>query len=230
MAAKNKPYEQFGPYILFKKLESDALSELWRAARVEDGQLGSLVALRRFTGGNRDALAASAATARNVVGNLTGTTFAKHQVIDVINGTPFIAHEYSGGRSLRHIVDRARGGNGITPNPIPIDQAIAVAEKVALSLATTADLRFGNDRLSHGALIPQFVWITDDGEIRVAGQQLGTGMIASNLRSRSRVSPSAAMSQPPTKWRRWTCFLYLKLRMTWRAIPRLRYAETAASK
>jgi len=179
MAAKNKPYEQFGPYILFKKLESDALSELWRAARVEDGQLGSLVALRRFTGGNRDALAASAATARNVVGNLTGTTFAKHQVIDVINGTPFIAHEYSGGRSLRHIVDRARGGNGITPNPIPIDQAIAVAEKVALSLATTADLRFGNDRLSHGALIPQFVWITDDGEIRVAGQQLGTGMIAS---------------------------------------------------
>ena len=179
MAAKNKPYEQFGPYILFKKLESDALSELWRAAQIENGQLGSLVALRRFTGGNREALAASAANARNIVGSLTGTTFAKHQVIDVINGTPFIAHEYSGGRSLRHIVNRARGGNGITPNPIPIDQAIVIAEKVALSLGTTADLRFGSDRLSHGALIPQFVWITDDGEIRVAGQQLGTGMIAS---------------------------------------------------
>jgi len=179
MAAKNKPYEQFGPYILFKKLESDALSELWRAAQIENGQLGSLVALRRFTGGNREALAASAANARNIVGNLTGTTFAKHQVIDVINGTPFIAHEYSGGRSLRHIVNRARGGNGITPNPIPIDQAIVIAEKVALSLATTADLRFGSERLCHGALIPQFVWITDDGEIRVAGQQLGAGMMAS---------------------------------------------------
>lgn len=179
MAAKNKPYEQFGPYILFKKLESDALTELWRAAIVENGQLGSLVALRRFIGGNRDALAASAGTAKAIVGNLTGTTFAKHQVIDVINGTTFIAHEYSGGRSLRHIVNRARGGNGITPNPIPIDQAIVLAEKVALSLATTADLRFGGDRLSHGALIPQFVWITDDGEIRVAGQQLGPGMVAS---------------------------------------------------
>jgi periplasmic protein TonB len=205
MAAKNKPYEQFGPYILFKKLEADALSELWRAARVDGGQLGMTVALRRFTGGNRDALAASAAHAKNIVSGLTGTSFAKSQVVDVINGTPFVAHEYAGGRSLRHIVDRARGGNGLTPNPIPIDQAIVIAEKVALSLATTADLRFGSDRLAHGALIPQFVWITDDGEIRVAGQQLGAGMIASlkDTRVSSEIgryfAPEYQSSGQPTK-------------------------------
>src|SRR5204862_7563690 len=81
--------------------------------------------------------------------------------------------------SLRHVVDRAHGGAGMTPNPIPIDQAVLIAEKVALSLATTADLRYGSARLSHGALIPQFVWISDEGEIRVAGQQLGKGIIAS---------------------------------------------------
>jgi TonB family protein len=205
MAAKNKPYEQFGAYILFKKLESDSLSELWRTARVEDGHLGPLVALRRFTGGNRDALAASAANAKGIVSGLSGTSFAKSQVIDVINGVTFIAHEYSGGRSLRHIVDRARGGNGITPNPIPIDQAIAVAEKVALSLATTADLRYGGDRLAHGALIPQFVWITDDGEIRVAGQQIGSGIIASlkDARVASEIgryfAPEYQSSGQPTK-------------------------------
>jgi protein TonB len=205
MAAKNKPYEQFGAYILFKKLESDSLSELWRAARVEDGHLGALVALRRFTGGNRDALAASATNAKSIVSGLSGTSFAKSQVIDVVNGVPFIAHEYSGGRSLRHIVDRARGGNGITPNPIPIDQAIAVAEKVALSLATTADLRYGGDRLAHGALIPQFVWITDDGEIRVSGQQLGAGIIASlkDARVASEIgryfAPEYQSSGQPTK-------------------------------
>src|SRR5438105_2889022 len=205
MAPKNKPYEQFGPYILFKKLESDALSELWRAARVENGQLGGLFALRRFTGGNREALAASATTAKSIATGLSGTSFAKNQTLDVINGTPFIAHEYSGGRSLRHIVDRARGGNGLTPNPIPIDQAIVIAEKVALSLATTADLRFGGDRLTHGALIPQFVWITDDGEIRVAGQQLGAGMIASlkDARVASEIgryfAPEYQSSGQPTK-------------------------------
>jgi len=179
MSAKNRPYEQFGPFILFKKLETDALGDLWRAGRVDGGQLGPIMAVRRMSGGNRAALLQSAADANQLVPLLSGTTFAKDQTIDVANGIPFVAHEYSGGRSLRHIVDRARGGAGITPNPVPLDQAIVVAEKIALSLATTADLRYLGNRLAHGALIPQFVWITDEGEIRVAGQQLGKGLVAS---------------------------------------------------
>src|SRR3954454_25136263 len=179
MSAKNRPYEQFGSFILFKKLETDALGDLWRAGRVDNGQLGPTMAVRRLLGGNRAALTATAGEAHNLVPLLAGTTFAKDQTIDVANGIPFVAHEYAGGRSLRHIVDRARGGNGVTPNPVPLDQAIVIAEKIALSLATTADLRYLGNRLAHGALIPQFVWITDEGEIRVGGQQLGKGLIAS---------------------------------------------------
>lgn len=179
MPAKNKPYEQFGPYILFKRLESDALGELWRAGRIEGTQMGPLVALRRLTGGNREALLTGIATARMVAPHLTGTSFVRNQIIDVINGIPFIAHEYANGRSLRHIVNRARGGTGVTPNPIALDQAIVIAEKIALSLATTAEMKYDGKRLAHGSLIPQFVWISDDGEIRVGGQQLGGGMVAS---------------------------------------------------
>jgi TonB family protein len=179
MSAKNRPYEQFGPFILFKKLETDALGDLWRAGRVDGGQLGPIMAVRRLSGGNRAELVQSAAEASQLVPLLSGTTFAKDQNIDVANGIPFVAHEYSGGRSLRHIVDRARGGAGVTPNPVPIDQAIVIAEKIALSLSTTGDLRYLGNRLAHGALIPQFVWITDEGEIRVAGQQLGKGLVAS---------------------------------------------------
>src|SRR5689334_671738 len=179
MPSKNRPYEQFGSFILFKRLESDALGDLWRAARIDGTQLGHTVALRRLLGGRRDAFVAAAGDARTLAPLLTGTTFAKEQTIDVLGGVPFIAHEYGGGRSLRHIVDRARGANGSTPNPIPLDQAIVIAERVALSLATTADLRYMGNRLAHGALIPQFIWIADDGEIRVAGQQLGKAMIAS---------------------------------------------------
>lgn len=179
MAAKNKPYEQFGPYILFKKLESDSLGELWRAAKVEGSHLGPLVALRRFTGGNRDAIAACAAAASRVVPLLNGTSFVKQQTLESIDGTAALVHEYVGGRSLRHIMEKGRGGTGVQPNPMPIDQAIVVAEKVALSLATTAELKFDGNRLTHGSLIPPFVWITDDGEIRVAGQQLGAGLLAS---------------------------------------------------
>lgn len=179
MPAKSKPYEQFGPYILFKKLESDALGDLWRAGRIENNALGATVALRRLTGGNREAIVAAISLARQVAPLLTGPSFARNQVIDTFNGIPFIAHDYAGGRSLRHIVDRARGGNGMAPNPIPIDQALVIVERVALSLATIGELRFAGERLSHGALLPQFVWISDDGEIRVAGQQLGKALVKS---------------------------------------------------
>ncbi|HXH38033.1 MAG TPA: protein kinase, partial [Thermoanaerobaculia bacterium] len=184
MSAKNRPYEQFGPFILFKKLETDAFGDLWRAGRVDSGELGPIMAVRRLSGGDRAALVQSAADANQLVPLLSGTTFAKDQTIDVANGVPFVAHEYSGGRSLRHIIDRARGGTGVAPNPVPLDQAIVVAEKIALSLATTADLKYLGNRLAHGALIPQFVWITDEGEIRVAGQQLGKGLVASLRDSR----------------------------------------------
>lgn len=179
MAATKKPYEQFGPFVLFKKLESDALGDLWRAGRIDGNALGPVVALRRLTGGNRDAFVQAAESAKIIAPLLTGTSFAKNQVIDIENGVPFVAHEYAGGRSLRHIIDRSRGGNGAPANPIPIDQAIVIAEKVALSLATTADMKFQGNRLIHGALIPQFVWISEDGEIRVAGQQLGKAFAAS---------------------------------------------------
>ncbi|HVS33557.1 MAG TPA: TonB family protein [Thermoanaerobaculia bacterium] len=179
MAAKSKAYEQFGHFILFKRLEGDGLSELWRAARIENDSLGATVALRRFIGGNREALSAAAWTARQIVPSLSGTSFVRNQTIDSLAGTTFIAHEYAGGRSLRHIIDRARGGTSSTPHPIPIEQAIVIAEKVALSLATTEELRMAGERLTHGALIPQFVWITDGGEIRVAGQQLGRGIVSS---------------------------------------------------
>jgi len=180
MAARNKPFDQFGPYILFKKLETDSLGELWRAGRVEGGQLGQTVGLRRLSGGNRAALVANAQAVAELLPQLSGTSFARDQIVGVLDGVPFIAYSYAGGRSLRHIIDRARGGNGVPPNPLPLDQAIVIAEKIALSLATVADLRDGSGaRLSHGALIPQFIWITDDGEIRVAGQQLGAGLMAS---------------------------------------------------
>ena len=180
MASRTKPYESFGPFILFKKLEADALGDLWRAGRIDGSQLGPTLALRRLTGGSREALVATADAASEIVPQLAGTSFARDQVVGVFDNTPFVAWDYQGGRSLRYIIDRARGGNGVSPNPLPLDQAIVIAEKVALSLATTADLKDGaGQRLWHGALLPQFVWISDDGEIRVAGQLLGAGIMAS---------------------------------------------------
>jgi TonB family protein len=180
MAARNKPYDQFGPYILFKKLESDSLGDLWRAGRIDDGQLGPTVALRRLSGGHRTALVDNAEAVAQILPRISGASFVRDQRSGVIDGVPHLAWDYAGGRSLRFIIDRARGGKDAQPHPLPLDQAMVISEKVALSLATMADLKDSNgNRLNHGALIPQFIWISDDGEIRVAGQQLGAGLVAS---------------------------------------------------
>lgn len=178
MAGKTKPYEQFGPYVLFRKLETDALGDLWRASRIQNNAFGPTVALRRLLGGNREALVAAAHEAQQITGSLTGPSFARDQMIELVGGAPVIAWSYESGRSLRTIVDRARAA-GPQPNPIPLDQAIAIVERIALSLATTSELRFGGERLAHGGLIPQFVWISDDGETRVAGQHFGKGLVPS---------------------------------------------------
>ena len=180
MPAKNRPYERSGQFILFKKLESDHLSELWRAGTIEDNRLGPIVALRRFTSGDRKALVEAATGARDIVPLLSGTSFVRDQIIDVSpDGVPYMAHEYGGGRSLRHVIDRARGGAAGAPHPLPLDQAIVIAEKVALSIDTIGNLKFHGNRLAHGSLIPQLIWISEEGEIRVAGQQLGKGIVSS---------------------------------------------------
>ena len=101
MAARNKPFDQYGPYILFKKLETDALGDLWRAGRLEHSQLGPTVALRRFTGGSRDAVAANAEAVSQILPRISGTSFVKDQQAGVIDGVPYLAWDYAGGRSLR---------------------------------------------------------------------------------------------------------------------------------
>lgn len=180
MAARNKPYDQFGPYILFKKLESDAFGDLWRAGRIDGTQLGPTVALRRLSGGDPEAMGANAEAVAQILPRITGASFVRDQHAGIIDGIAYLAWDYAGGRSLRYIIDRARGGKDAQPNPLPLDQALVIAEKVALSLATMGDLRDSSgSRLCHGGLIPQFIWISDDGEIRVAGQQLGAGLVAS---------------------------------------------------
>ena len=179
MPARGKPFEQFGPYLLLKRLETSVLGDLWRAVPMENGRLGPLVALRRLTGGHRPSLIDAAEKAAPILPQLSGTTFVKAQRAEIIDGIPCLAFEYSGGRSLRHIVDRARGSTGIQPQPIPLDQAMMIAERIALSLATTAELKAGDARLPPGVPLPHLVWVSDDGEVRLAGQTFGSALMAS---------------------------------------------------
>jgi len=185
--ARSKPFDRFGRYILFKKLDTHALGEMWRAGSIEGNELGPVVALHRLSGGDRAAFAEAAEGAASVVSQLSGGTFVKNQVITVVDDVPVVVHEYSGGRTLRHIIDRARGSATSPAQPIPTDQALSIAERVAASVESMNGLKVGGNRLNHGAILPHFIWITDDGDVRTAGQNLGKGIVAS-LRKGGEVS------------------------------------------
>lgn len=179
MAGKSRPFEKFGPYILFKKLESDALGELWRAARLEEQSLGPLLALHRLVGSDRAAFEKTIDTASQLVPAMSGSTLVKHQRYEMIDGVPVIVHDYAGGRTLRHIVEKGKGGTSNHPKPMAIDQAVAITEKLALASEMIHNIKVGDARLIHGAILPQFTWVTEDGEIRSAGQLLAAPLVAS---------------------------------------------------
>lgn len=179
MAGKSRPFEMFGPYILFKKLESDALGELWRAAKLEGQSLGPLVALHRLVGSDREAFEMTIDTASQLVPAMSGSTLVKHQSYQMIDGVPTIVHDYAGGRTLRHIVEKGRGGTSNHPKPMTLDQAIAITEKLALASEMIHNIKVGAARLVHGSILPQFTWITEDGEVRSGGQLLAAPLVAS---------------------------------------------------
>lgn len=177
MGNRSLPYESFGHFILFKRLEEGSLSELWRAGLIDGNALGPTMALRRFRGGDRQGLRQAASVARGVVRQIEGTSVVRDQEIEVSDGLAWIAHEYSGGRSLRIVLDRAT--DPAAPHPIPVDQALAITERLIASSQYLQSIKLNGARLVHGALIPQLVWITEDGEVRVAGHQMARGIIAS---------------------------------------------------
>lgn len=169
-----KPYARLGAFVMFHKLDTDALGETWRAGLLEPPKMGPVLATRKL-GGNREAWAANFPSAKLFAEKITGATLAKGQRFEIIDGQPVVAWEYAGGRSLAHLVAAASAAH----NPIPVDQAIAIAEKVASALEAINSVKQEGKRLVHGAVVPQFVWISEDGDVRVAGQLLGKGLIAS---------------------------------------------------
>ena len=52
---------------------------------------------------------ANAEVASSIVPLLNGTSFAKQQTFDTIDGTAALVHEYAGGRSLREPADQFYG-------------------------------------------------------------------------------------------------------------------------
>ena len=83
----------------------------------------------------------------------------------IVGKTAFLAHERTEGRSLESILAHARAEH----YPLATDQALLIASRVASALEAASA-----KKQPHGFLVPEFVHVSHEGEVRVRGFGLPT--------------------------------------------------------
>lgn len=163
--------EEFDKYLLLKKLSEDPLGETFRAGRVGDGNLDQVVLLRALNGPRLDTetLAKKLPDRAAVQQALKSPNIGNGVDLGVFRGIPFVAYDYISGRTLAALVQQAEK----QMSPIAVDHALLIAERIALALAVAYETRVGDERLTHGFLLPHLVRISNEGETRVLGFEVG---------------------------------------------------------
>jgi TonB family protein len=195
--------EQFGKYLLLKKLAEDALGETFRAGRVGPHGMEQVVLLRVFNGTGIDAatLGAALGKRRTVHQTLVSPNIGNGVDLGEVRGVPFVAYDYISGKDLAALQEQARRRN----HPIPSDHALLIAERIALALAVGYETRLDDERVLHGSVLPQLVMISNEGETRLLGFEAAPGLrqvvragVATKALARY-LSPEARAGAAPNK-------------------------------
>ena len=166
--------EQFGKYLLLKKLTEDPLGETFRAGLLGGKGMERVVLLRIFNGQGLDGgrLWQAIAGRTAVQQGLKSPNIGDGVGMGEIEGIPYVAYDYISGKNMANLLEQAARKR----NFIPAEHALLITERIALALASAAETRFENDRILHGFLIPHLVMISNEGETRLLGFELGTGL------------------------------------------------------
>lgn len=166
----------FGPYVLARPLSADPLGESFRAGTVAGKNLKPFLLIKTFNGPSidRDALLPAMETAVEFIEEVKGPAVAKGAVLGVVDDTPFAGIEYVAGRTL----DLVFTGPNQEPVPIPVEHALLITEKLLIALEAAKAIAKGTGA-PHGFLVPAFVAVSNDGDTRVFGAGLGSGLLPS---------------------------------------------------
>lgn len=169
-------YRVFASHLLFKELVGDALGHLYRAGELGPAGIRRTAWLRVFDGplAARADLAAVAPRARRVNDALQSASIASAVTFTVAGGVLALAHDYVPSQPLSRVLERV-ASEGF---PIPIDNSLLIAEKLALALSAGLAAEIDGTRVVHGLLNPALVFVTYDGECVVAGFGLGDELLA----------------------------------------------------
>ncbi len=167
--------EEFGPYLLLKKLGEDSLGETFRAGRIGAEGVEQVVLLRVFNGRNVNGarLWERIAGRRAVQEALKNPNLGDGVGLGEVRGIPYVAYDYISGKSLTQLLVQASTEN----QPIPLDHALLIVERVSLGLATAYETKVDGQRLVHGFVVPHLVMISNEGEARLLGFEASPGLV-----------------------------------------------------
>lgn len=198
-----KTREQFGSYLLLKKIAEDPFGESFRAGRIGRSGLDRVVLLRVFNGPGIDgqAFAQKLKTRRAVHEALRSPNIGEGVDLGDVHGIPYVAWDYVSGKNLATFFQQATR----TGTPIPNDHALLITERIALALAVGYETRVDDKRLSHGCVVPELALLSNEGETRLLGfeaapmlRQLAISGPAANHFA-PYMSPEARAGQPVGK-------------------------------
>ncbi len=163
----------FGPYLLCRTTGADSLGTTYRAGTLGQPHLKPFVHLRVFDGApvDRPALLHSMEVAVDVLEGIRGSSVATGAVLGEIDDIPFAGVEDVPGQTLEALLQPRTTGTGLPP-----EHALLLTDRILAALEAALPLEFLAGA-PHGFLVPSFVLVSYDGEIRVYGFGLGAGLL-----------------------------------------------------
>jgi TonB family protein len=195
--------EEFGKYLLLKKLTEDPLGETFRAGRVGKGAMEQVVLLRVFNGKGLDGerLWQRISGRAAVQEALKSPTIGAGVDLGRVRSFPYVAYDYVSGKNLAALFAQAER----KLSPIPTDHALLIAERIALALAAASEARVQDERVLHGFVVPHLVMVSNEGETRLLGFEAAPGLrelAAGGWQDealRPYLAPEALAGSPPSR-------------------------------
>jgi TonB family protein len=166
--------EEFGKYLLLKKLTEDPLGETFRAGKAGQEGMEQIVLLRVFNGKGLDGerLWAKVSGRGGVQEILRSPNIGNGVDLGRVRSFPYTAYDYISGKSLAALFAQSARQH----SPIPTDHALLIAERISLALAAAYESRLQDERLLHGFVVPHLVMISNEGETRLLGFEVAPGL------------------------------------------------------
>jgi TonB family protein len=166
--------EEFGKYLLLKKLTEDPLGETFRAGRVGAEGMEQVVLLRVFNGKGLDGerLWSKISGRAGIQKILKSPNIGSGVDLGRVRSFPYTAYDYIPGKNLATLFAQAARQH----SPIPTDHALLIAERISLALAAANESRLQDERVLHGFVVPHLVMISNEGETRLLGFEVAPGL------------------------------------------------------